>query len=165
MAMLSIRGYARARGCSQTAVQKAIRAGRIALTEGKIDSEAADRAWARNTDPAQQRGTLVAPAGREGADGAVPGTLTYASARARREAALAEMAEIELQRQRGELVQTKAVCERIRALARGARDMLLALPDRLAPRLAGESDPFECHRILLEELERVCCEIADGKVV
>jgi hypothetical protein len=37
--------------------------------------------------------------------------------------------------------------------------MLLALPDRLAPRLSG-LDEFAAHQVLSEEINRVCNEIA-----
>jgi hypothetical protein len=48
--LLSIRGYARHRGVSHKAVQKALARGRIATTLGKIDPVIADRAWAENSD-------------------------------------------------------------------------------------------------------------------
>lgn len=54
---LSIRQYAVHRGCSHTAVRKALAAGRItALEDGSIDPAQADREWAAKTDPALQRG-------------------------------------------------------------------------------------------------------------
>ena len=46
---ISIRAYARMRGISDTAVRKAIRAGRITqLTDGTIDPEVADKEWQAN---------------------------------------------------------------------------------------------------------------------
>ena len=51
---LSIRAYARTRGVSDTAVHKAIRAGRITTEpDGSIDPVKADAQWANNTDPAK----------------------------------------------------------------------------------------------------------------
>jgi hypothetical protein len=48
---LSARAYARHRGVSHTAVQKALRAGRItALPDGTINAEAADRDWNATTE-------------------------------------------------------------------------------------------------------------------
>lgn len=53
---ISRRAYARHRGVAENAVRKAIASGRIELEpDGTIDPEKADRAWARRTDPAQQR--------------------------------------------------------------------------------------------------------------
>ena len=50
--LISLRAYARHRGCALNAVQTAIRYGRITLIEGKIDPKLADREWSDNTDPA-----------------------------------------------------------------------------------------------------------------
>lgn len=58
---LSFRGYAKRRGVSHTAVEKAVKAGRLKrclLKRGKwirIDPALADQEWERNTDGAQQR--------------------------------------------------------------------------------------------------------------
>jgi hypothetical protein len=60
--ILSLRGYAAHRGCALSAVQKAIKSGRIKLTaDKKIDSEQADREWQRNTDPAMTRRPVQPP--------------------------------------------------------------------------------------------------------
>lgn len=44
--------------------------------------------------------------------------------------------------------------------ARRTRDLLLAVPDRLAPILAAVADPTECHRIMTEEITRACEELS-----
>jgi hypothetical protein len=47
---VSLRAYARMRGCSLTAVQKAIASKRITtLPDGTIDAERANQDWAKNT--------------------------------------------------------------------------------------------------------------------
>ena len=47
---VSLRAYARMRGCSLTAVQKAISSKRITpLADGTIDPERANQEWAKNT--------------------------------------------------------------------------------------------------------------------
>jgi hypothetical protein len=57
MALISLRAYARHRGCTIRAVQKAIESGRISTIDGRIDPVAADADWRRNTriqlDPGQ----------------------------------------------------------------------------------------------------------------
>jgi hypothetical protein len=56
MPRVSLRAYARHRGCRLYSVQKAITAGRISKGEdGLIDVEAADASWAAHTDQAKQR--------------------------------------------------------------------------------------------------------------
>ena len=54
---MSRRAYAAHRGCSESAVRKAIATGRIATEDdGTIDPATADAEWGARTDPAQQRG-------------------------------------------------------------------------------------------------------------
>ena len=54
---LSRRAYATHRGCSESAVRKAIATGRIVTeADGTIDAAKADAMWDARTDPAQQRG-------------------------------------------------------------------------------------------------------------
>ena len=54
---LSRRAYAAHRGCSESAVRKAIATGRIVTeADGTIDAARADAMWDARTDPAQQRG-------------------------------------------------------------------------------------------------------------
>src|SRR5580692_5302217 len=49
---MSLRAYARHRGVSLRAVQKALASGRIsARADGRLDADAADANWARNTAP------------------------------------------------------------------------------------------------------------------
>ena len=76
-ALVSIRQYAVSRGVSHTAVNKAVRRGKISLVNGQIDPEAADAAWKRNKD-SRQPSKLAAAADRAPADpppdaGAEPG--------------------------------------------------------------------------------------------
>jgi hypothetical protein len=61
MALISLRAYARHRGCALRAVQKAIESGRISVVvdergRKRIDPADADRRWRELTDPAKQRG-------------------------------------------------------------------------------------------------------------
>ena len=54
---MSRRAYAAHRGCSESAVRKALATGRIATEDdGTIDAATADLEWGARTDPAQQRG-------------------------------------------------------------------------------------------------------------
>ncbi len=55
MPLITQAEYARHRGISQAAVKKAVDTGRIVLLNGKVDREKADKQWAANTDPRQQR--------------------------------------------------------------------------------------------------------------
>lgn len=173
--------YARHRGVSQPAVNKAIKAGRIKTVNGKIDPEQADKDWLSNTNGGQKmrKGAVAggapideggAPAGNNGprprqdvpAAGSSTGEsgVNYAQARAIHEGYRARMAKIEFDMKTGKLIEADKVRVRWFNLTRKARDMILNIPDRLAPVLAGETNHFEVHRVLLEELRRVCDDLS-----
>lgn len=147
--------YARRRGCTEGAVRRAVRDGRISLIDGKIDPVAADAQWARNTRVrAGSRATDDANlqpgngADEDGDDG-------YWQSKARRERAEADLAELKLAEQRGELVRADAVrAAQARRLA-ALRESLLQLPPRLAPVLAAQADAARCHDLLQLELHQV----------
>jgi hypothetical protein len=179
--LLSIRAYARLRGLSHVAVLKAARAGRITLTDGKVDAAAVDQQWKANTNPGQHQaaasrgamatheaavtGPSAGPAGAPtGGNGAAAGP-TYAVQRAIREGYMARLARIEYEVKSGKLVEADKVRVKAFNAARKAREMLLGLPDRLSPQLAGEANAFEIHRILTEELRRICTEISHARPV
>jgi hypothetical protein len=70
------------------------------------------------------------------------------------------MAKLEFERESGKLVDADAVRAQIFALGRRVRDTLLGVPDRLAPILAGETDPAVIHRLLTDEIERGLSELS-----
>src|SRR5712691_2315769 len=68
---MSLRAYARHRGVSLRAVQKALKSGRISAREdGRLDADAADANWARNTAPRPQ--TPSRPASKPSSKRAIP---------------------------------------------------------------------------------------------
>lgn len=146
---------------------------------GKIDPAVADREWHENTDQSKplnritgrprHRRALGEPAmpmdlvgGGFGADALEGAAAGYARARAARELYLAQLAKIELDEKRGILVRADEVRLGAFNMARKARDQLIALPERVAAILAATQDAAEVQRILEEEIERICEEIADG---
>lgn len=182
MAGLTIRGYARRRGVSHTAVRKALASGRItAGPDGSIDPDAADRQWAEATDFSKPRNSVTGVPGansrRPSANGAGPARAatvadsredevgfpaaegggprlasSYAASRAAREGYLARLAKLEFEKRSGKLVDADDVRAQIFALGRRMRDAMLTLPDRLAPVLAAEVDPATIHQILTREI-------------
>lgn len=184
--LVSLREYARRRGVSAMAVSKAAKAGRITLVEGKVDPSTADRDWPANTNPGQMAINSTAAAmqtepeagleapdeGDEGTQNDAAGgerkpstTAQYGAARAIREGYAARRAKIDYEKEIGQLVDVDQVRALAFKVARTARDSLLSMPDRLAPILAGESNQFEVHRIMTEEIRRVCNDIAAAKPV
>jgi hypothetical protein len=187
LARLSIRGYARHRKVSHTAVRKALADGRItAGVDGRIDPAAADQQWASSTDLAKPRNSVTgvpkkrrtpgAPSDPIGAIGSGAGEAlngapagdaarlvsSYAASRAAREGFAARLAKLEFEERSGKLVDADQVRAQIFALGRRARDSLLGVPDRLAPILAGETDQAVIHRLLTEEINRGLAELTSG---
>jgi hypothetical protein len=170
--LISQREYARRRGVSHSAVQYAVSSGRITTVDGKIDPEQADKEWRENTDQSKPRNRITGspkqtrsegePSQPMGSGGGNGGATGYAKARAARELYQAQLAKLELDRRRGELVRADEVRIGAFNMARKARDQLIALPERVAANLAATEDPAEVQRILEEEIERICQEIADA---
>src|SRR5690242_3457745 len=112
--LMGLREYARHReslgliGTTHRAVQVAIRDGRLAkaIRDGKIDAAIADREWSDTT--LEDRVPLTgptAPSSRDDDDDGLPADVpSLKESRARREAAEAALAEIELAEKRGEIV-------------------------------------------------------------
>lgn len=175
MALLSLRAYARHRGVSLAAVQKAIKSGRITPTpEGLIDSDRADVDWSSKTQPSHHRlrparSAPVAPAAvaspavaREPVETSNTNGLDYFRARAIREGYLARLAKIEFEERSGKLVSRDEVQVAAFTRARVVRDNLLNIPDRVAATVAAETDPNKVHSILSDEIRRALEALADG---
>jgi len=161
MPLLSLRAYAKHRGVSHAAVQKAIRSGRIsANADGLIDSESADAEWNAKTRPGQRRGKQAQTTSKEPAEAPVAGGLDYFRARAIRENYLARLAKIEFEEKTAKLISRDEVQVAAFTKARAVRDNLLNIPDRLAATLAAESDADKAHQILTGEIRKALDELA-----
>ena len=179
-ATMSARQYAKHRGVSHSSVNAAVRTGRIPTENGKIDARVADRAWAENTDQSKPRNSVTGsaarsptqatnvPNGKAGAfapdkpiaqSGAAAAS-SYSTSRAVRESYLARLAKLEFEEKSGRLVSADEVRITTFNVARNARNMLLGLPDRLAPLLAAMTSAREVHALLTVELRRVCDEVS-----
>lgn len=165
--------YARRRGVHHTAVLKAVKTGRISLIDGKIDPDVADIQWQKNTrNPraafAQPQVALVdRPAGVQEAqtlpapDTAIPQAVyDLQLARAKREHHEANIAELRERQKAGELVELQQVQMAYTTLAAQLRAALERLPDKLAPRLAAESDEHAVHVLLMTGLDTALMDMA-----
>lgn len=170
--LISKSAYARHRGVDEKAVRKAVAEGRISLINGKIDPAVADIQWAANTRARVGAGSVAAPdlltAGSPvQADApaatptAAPGVVVpegYTAARARREAADAETAEIQLKKLRGEILITADVARAGFEVGRELRDAMESSVNPLAAELAaignadGCADVLRRHNRALQEL-------------
>ena len=184
MAGLTIRGYARHRGVSHSAVRKALATGRIkASPDGSIDPKAADRQWETATDLSKPRNSItgvprkrrapgapsdpIGSAGLEEGLASLPGeggaprlVSSYAASRAAREAYLARLAKLDFEQRSGKLVDADQVRTQIFGLGRRLRDAFLGLPDRVAPLLVGQADQAVVHRLLTQEIMTCLAELS-----
>lgn len=156
-AVVSLRSYASHRGVSLSAVQKAIKDGRLVNSivyvkdVPKIKSiKAADDEWDANTDIGHHSAT----SGGETA-------AALQKARVIKEQYAAASAKLEYEEKVGQLVPVNQVKMAAFNASRRARDMLLTIPDRIAPMYPDIA--HELHLSLTEEIERVCRELATLK--
>jgi hypothetical protein len=154
---ISIRAYARHRGVTDTAVHKAIRAGRITPeADGTIDADRADREWARNSDMpkagtrAKATKVVVPETGTPSNDGpaALPtGGTSLLQARTVNEVVKAQTNKVRLARLKGELVDRPQAIAHVFKLARSERDAWLNWPARISAQMAARLnvDPHAMH--------------------
>lgn len=163
---VSKRAYARLRGVSHTAVNKAIQSGRITLEpDGTIDPAKADAEWGANTDPSMQRGAAATASAPEGsaeaiadapstggqpsadrpapAEAPVPspgGGMNLHAAKTANEVLKAKLADLKLKQQKGVLVDREKTKALVFDLARRERDAWQNWPPRVAANMAAELD-------------------------
>jgi hypothetical protein len=148
MPELSIRGYAKHRGVSHTAVEKAIQQGRIqTAASGLIDVAEADKEWSRNS----------APAG-----GSLSSGPSYAQSRAVHEAYLARLAKLEFEQRSGQLLDKDEVAHAITNMVSATRDNLLGIPSRVSAILAAESDERRVYDLLDDEIRQTLTALSQN---
>ncbi|MBF0190228.1 MAG: hypothetical protein HQL99_03640 [Magnetococcales bacterium] len=169
---ISIRAYAKLRGQSHTAVNKAIKTGRVPVeSDGTIDPVKADAAWAANTDPALQRGPTKKPtttaqppqssrADTEQQDSRVP---SFALSRSIKEAYEAKLIRIEYEQKIGNLLERGAVTKDAFEMARRTRDRVEQIPGHVSATLVAMTDRRAIEILLAKELRDALEEIADEK--
>jgi hypothetical protein len=183
MAAISLRAYAKHRGVTLKAVQKAIESGRIHTTaEGKIDAEHADAEWARNTGPkVRQTAPPQSPVPFEPPrqDPGASGALDYAKARAIIAHYEARLAKIDYEERIKKLINADEVSIAGFNLFRMIRDRALNIPDRVVGAVLAEIrealqaigidpetvkglDMGKVHGILVAEIRSTLEEFADA---
>jgi phage terminase Nu1 subunit (DNA packaging protein) len=143
MKLLSLRGYARHRGVTLRAVQKAIESGRIQTTEknGKvfIDADAADKRWAALTDPAKQReqskAADVSDDESDDSDDETLGHKEFFRAKTKKEKYQARLAKLKYQQLSGKLIPADEVKTEWQKLIAIAKTRLLAVSSKARGRI------------------------------
>ena len=152
--LLSRREYAAHRGVTVAAVQKAVEMGRITLTDGKIDPEKADKEWVENTNPAYNTP-------RTDDSFSTP----YQKSRMMKTTYDAMLKKLEYEEKAGKLVSRAQVESDVFAASRTARDHLLMIPKRVAPRIIGLKNISDIEYILSQEIKNSLtslCNILKG---
>ncbi len=148
--LLSRRDYAAHRGVAVSAVQKAIEAGRITLTDGKIDPEKADKEWAENTNP-------IYNSPRTDDSSSNP----YQKSKIMKTTYDAMLKKLEYEERAGKLIPIAQVQAEAFAAARTARDHLLMIPRRIAPQIINQTNISDIEYILKQEITSALANLCD----
>lgn len=162
--------------CKPPSVTKAVQSGRIAAAvveqDGKrwLDRDLAIELWHKNTRQSRlgvQKTVGHAPRSREQLrqqvdmmpDDAIP---ELNVSRERREHYQAELAKLEVDLKRGELVSAESVKKEAFNLAKTVREALINIPDRVANQFAAESDSQAIHMALAHEIQSALERLSDA---
>ncbi len=157
--LMGVREYGRHRGVSHVAVLKALRTGRIRQgPDGLIDSDEADREWARNTHPAMRAPRAVPSAAQAG----------YSQARAVRAHYEALLAKREYEEKAASLVSADEVEFVASRIDTELRNHMLRIADTVSAKLrsyickhGAGPDEHVVHGILASEIRAALQTFAD----
>lgn len=171
---ITITEYARRKGCSRTAVYKAIAAGRIdkgLIVEGEnkfIDPDVADAEWVRNHNPAYERTTKsggktvnVEKTEEQQPTIAPNNEATLAAAKRAHAVFKAKMAELEYKEKLGTLVDKKQVYDSLFAFGKELRTAVLGVPERVIDGILAADNRHDAFSILYDELVNVLEALSD----
>lgn len=155
----SLRALARALGVSHTAVEKAVANGRLPRSVARtssglrvLDPELARQEWQANASKPTAIGD-----GPTNGDGA--STLSLAQVLVARERA--EGLRLANLQKTGRLIDRALEERRNFERARIVRDRMRAIPDRVSPQLAVETESSRIHEILAEEIDKALASLAE----
>lgn len=183
--LMGYRQYARHRGVTLRAVQKAIEAGRISVDDDKkINSDTADRDWIDNTDSSrvaititekpQQDGPaqmpLAPPAPEVETEGdeplaSDPNAAQYREHRTTREKYQSLKQQLEYEQLAGQMINVDEAKRIVYTSFRAVRDSIMNVAARIKDQLAAEADPHACEVLLENELTAALAGIDIGKLL
>lgn len=183
---VSVKECARQLGVSDTAIHKAVKAGRCKkFADGSVDVQAVRQGMSLTADPTRggqrQAGVFggvqiegaVAPGAGDLVDQASTpteappaekqgnGHRPLLEARTLSEQARAEREQIELAKLKGKLAEIAPMTRAVHDAMVSARSELLSLPDRLTPLVTPEQDPGKVYGLIEVEVQRVCQTLQD----
>jgi len=177
--LVSLREYARQRGVSLQAVQRAISTDRISVVtredgKPKIDPTVANVEWEKNTKKEHRPHNLARKLQKEVSDARLEKSgdkppkenlaqdepMSYNDSRTVREAYAARLVKLEYEMKVGTLVSSEDVKQEYFQILRITRDSILNIPDRISSILAAEADAAKVHQILNQELHQALEELS-----
>tara|TARA_B100001778_G_C18591742_1_gene632607 strand:- start:1903 stop:2400 length:498 start_codon:yes stop_codon:yes gene_type:complete len=154
--LISMAELAMLKNVSRQAVSKKIKTGKLdgAIVnhngKKKVNKEEAFRLWDLQAPPSKD--TTVRKQLKEEIDLKLENDIpSYGESKAKREYFLAELAKLDVEQKREQLIDVEIAKKSGFAKGRAIRESLLNIADRLAHQIAGEDDPGAIHKILTEE--------------
>ena len=154
--LITMAELATLKNVSRTAVSKKIKSGKL---EGAIvnhngrklvNKEEAFRLWDLQASPSKD--TTVRKKLKEEIDSkTVEEIPSYGESKAKREYFLAELAKIDVEQKKEQVIDVEIITKSAFAKGRAIRASLENIADRLSHQLAGEDNPSAIHKILTEE--------------
>ena len=153
---------AKLKNVSRMAVSKKVKQGKlegaVVNHNGKrmIHKEEAFRLWDIQAPPSRDKNVKkeLKKAIYAKLDDEIP---NYAESKAKREHFLAELARLDVEQKKNELILVSDITKSSFEVGRAIRESLFNLADRLSNQIAGETDPQIIHKLLTEE-HRVALE-------
>jgi hypothetical protein len=159
MESISVREAARRLGVHHAAVQKRIKAGTLsALPGGKLDWPSVERQWTKNRDESKVRKSVYSesvPVPRFGG-----GERNFNDAKTKREYVRLEREALELRRLKAEMAPIGEINAWVAGMIIRAREILIRIAPELKDRLAQQTNPHECERLVAGEIQRALNELA-----
>ena len=154
--LITMAELATLKNVSRTAVSKKIKSGKL---EGAIvnhngrklvNKEEAFRLWDLQAPPSKDT-NVRKKLKEEIASKTVEEIPSYGESKAKREYFLAELAKLDVEQKKEQVIDVEIITKSAFAKARAIRASLENIADRLSHQLAGEDNPSAIHKILTEE--------------
>lgn len=160
--------FAKLKGCSRGAVTAAVKTDRIGaavvIEDGRkmLDRDLAFELWDKNTKPTHNAKVEIDQTVDD--DEIPPENIPDLNqSRAAREFYLAELARLQVEEAKQKLLPADKVKRDAFSVARSVREAMMTLCDRLAHKIAAETDPIQVRKILEDEhriaLNSLCDEL------
>ena len=154
--LISLAELAMLKNVSRAAVTKKVKSGKLdgAIVnhngKKKVNKEEAFRLWDLQAPPSKD--TTVRKQLKQEIDAKSDNEIpSYGESKAKREHFLAELAKLDVEQKKKDLIAVTEIKKSSFEIGRAIRENLSNLADRLASQVAGETDPQIIHKLLTEE--------------